>query len=145
MKTSPCQALQEPLGATGRHPPSIAMRRNNCAHKYRQTHRHIRPHTHTPTHKHTHTHTHTYIQVPPNDFGLLISSAQEVLARNPHTYWGSTFQRRPLRHCICACSVAASYKPPMLVTRVRLPACAEFAPSCRMSRIEKLTGISHGA
>ena len=23
-----------------------------------------------------------------------------------------------------ACSVAASYKPPMLVTRVRLPACA---------------------
>ena len=26
-----------------------------------------------------------------------------------------------------ACSVAASYKPPMLVTRVRLPACAECA------------------
>ena len=25
-----------------------------------------------------------------------------------------------------ACSVAASYKPPMLVTRVRLPACASF-------------------
>ena len=25
-----------------------------------------------------------------------------------------------------ACSVAASYKPPMLVTRVRLPACAYF-------------------
>ena len=28
--------------------------------------------------------------------------------------------------CISACSVAASYKPPMLVTRVRLPACAHF-------------------
>ena len=27
-----------------------------------------------------------------------------------------------------ACSVAASYKPPMLVTRVRLPACACVAP-----------------
>ncbi len=27
-----------------------------------------------------------------------------------------------------ACSVAASYKPPMLVTRVRLPACACFLP-----------------
>ena len=27
-------------------------------------------------------------------------------------------------HATGACSVAASYKPPMLVTRVRLPACA---------------------
>ena len=26
-----------------------------------------------------------------------------------------------------ACSVTASYKPPMLVTRVRLPACADFS------------------
>ena len=35
--------------------------------------------------------------------------------------------------CISACSVAVSYKPPMLVTRVRLPACADafiiFRPS----------------
>ena len=29
-----------------------------------------------------------------------------------------------LAHVRSACSVAASYKPPMLVTRVRLPACA---------------------
>ena len=29
-----------------------------------------------------------------------------------------------------ACSVAASYKPPMLVTRVRLPACAYFPCAC---------------
>ena len=29
------------------------------------------------------------------------------------------------------CSVAASYKPPMLVTRARLPACAVFWPYCR--------------
>ena len=31
-------------------------------------------------------------------------------------------------HACCkgACSVAVSYKPPMLVTRVRLPACALF-------------------
>ena len=27
-------------------------------------------------------------------------------------------------YCMSACSVAVSYKPPMLVTRVRLPACA---------------------
>ena len=30
-------------------------------------------------------------------------------------------------YCMSACSVAASYKPPMLVTRVRLPACALLA------------------
>ena len=29
-----------------------------------------------------------------------------------------------------ACSVAASYKPPMLVTRVQLPACASFVFAC---------------
>ena len=29
------------------------------------------------------------------------------------------------------CSVAASYKPPMLVTRVRLPACAVFVGFAR--------------
>ena len=31
-----------------------------------------------------------------------------------------------IQHNQGACSVAASYKPPMLVTRVRLPACAYF-------------------
>ena len=35
------------------------------------------------------------------------------------------------RLCRSACSVTASYKPPMLVTRVRLPACAVVAGSCR--------------
>ena len=37
--------------------------------------------------------------------------------------------------CFCdmsACSVAVSYKPPMLVTRVRLPACAFFRKRCRV-------------
>ena len=37
------------------------------------------------------------------------------------------------RACQGACSVAASYKPPMLVTRVRLPACA-FSLFNRASR-----------
>ena len=31
-----------------------------------------------------------------------------------------------------ACSVAASYKPPMLVTRVRLPACAMLVATARV-------------
>ena len=31
------------------------------------------------------------------------------------------------------CSVAASYKPPMLVTRVRLPACAVFCVALSLS------------
>ena len=39
---------------------------------------------------------------------------------------GDIFYRFP--NVRSACSVAASYKPPMLVTRVRLPACADFCP-----------------
>ncbi len=106
------------------HTTHIDTNTHTHTHTHTDTHRHTQTHTHTQTQTQTDTHTHTYIQVPPNDFGPLISSAQEVLARNPHTYWGSTCQRRPLRRGTCACSVAASYKPPMLVTRVRLPACA---------------------
>ena len=34
-----------------------------------------------------------------------------------------------------ACSVATSYKPPMLVTRVRLPACAVRVPSARVGEL----------
>ena len=36
-------------------------------------------------------------------------------------------------HATGACSVAASYKPPMLVTRVQLPACALFEWSSKSS------------
>ena len=42
-------------------------------------------------------------------------------------YWESScrdFKIHELPNVRSACSVAASYKPPMLVTRVRLPACA---------------------
>ena len=42
-------------------------------------------------------------------------------------YWASCckdFKIHELPNHRSACSVAASYKPPMLVTRVRLPACA---------------------
>ena len=37
-----------------------------------------------------------------------------------------------------ACSVAVSYKPPMLVNWVRLPACAYFFAGC--SRLQKAAG-----
>ena len=37
-----------------------------------------------------------------------------------------------------ACSVAVSYKPPMLVTRARLPACAYFFAGC--GRLQRAAG-----
>ena len=74
------------------------------------------------------------------------SSAGSTLADDPHTvghsYWhrsshdpdhhgGGAISVLSLADTVCllkysssACSVAASYMPPMLVTRVRLPACA---------------------
>ena len=48
-------------------------------------------------------------------------------------YWASCckdFKIHDLPNDRSACSVAASYKPPMLVTRVRLPACAYFPCAC---------------
>ena len=48
-------------------------------------------------------------------------------------YWESScrdFKIHELPNVRSACSVAASYKPPMLVTRVRLPACAYFPCAC---------------
>ena len=40
-------------------------------------------------------------------------------------YVGNFMYVHVWRIVISACSVAASYKPPMLVTQARLPACAE--------------------
>ena len=45
-----------------------------------------------------------------------------LLAVAPNDQLGEPLQDPQSEHG--ACSVAASYKPPMLVTRVRLPACA---------------------
>ena len=49
----------------------------------------------------------------------------------------SRYQAQVSARSKSACGVAASYKPPMLVTRVRLPACAVFLP-CAQSFFSSL-------
>ena len=69
-------------------------------------------------------------------FGMRANGAGQLCSLNKNSTACPEAQARscfhppshlPLHHVKCsrsACSVAVSYKPPMLVTRVRLPACA---------------------
>ena len=54
------------------------------------------------------------------------SRAKEAEGEGGGTRTGGTSEGKVRRNSHSARSVAVSYKPPMLVTRVRLPACADF-------------------
>ena len=47
-----------------------------------------------------------------------------------------------LKNTRSACSVAASYKPPMLVTRVRLPACADLCIASLLNQLYDILSCS---